>query len=96
MSPNKWQEGMCLKLRSGANTTHYLDFNRIRFSGIPPTRRIKESKGIEFAHRDDLANEFQKVLTMLRLEKSDATISNYYYKFIKSLVQGICHHVFFH
>lgn len=81
MSPNKWQEEMCLKLRSGANTTHYLDFNRIRFNGIPPTKRIRDLKGIEFAHRDDLANEFQKVLSMLRLEKSDATISNYYYKF---------------
>ncbi|MDC9513090.1 hypothetical protein PSH47_04950 [Pseudoalteromonas sp. CST5] len=81
MSPYKWQAEMCIKLRSGANTTHYLDFNRIRFRGIPPTKRIKELKGIEFAHRDDLANEFQNVLSMLRLEKSDATISNYYYKF---------------
>ncbi|TMP38287.1 hypothetical protein [Pseudoalteromonas rubra] len=81
MNSYKWQAKLCIKIRSGANTTHYLDFNRIRFTGIPSTKKVKELEGIEFADRDDLVIELQKALSILRLEKSDATISNYYYKF---------------
>ena len=80
-----WQPELCNMVLSGSNSAHYLDYNRVRFIGIPRPHKIKSGKSIKHANRDDFVYELKRTFDYLSLEKSDATISNLFARFLAYL-----------